>query len=253
MQKCPGQDKRYWTPEDVTEVECGTCGHMLEFFKTEGTRRCPECRSRVVNPSVSMGCAQWCEYAKDCLGFDPKEAQAEQPEQDSLADRLMEKVQDEFGEDKKRIQHALRVLDHAEAILKHEDALPRVVIAAALLHDIGIHEAESKHGSAAAKYQEQEGPAVARRLLKDLAFDEETISAVCNIVAHHHSGMEDETTEFRIVWDADNIVNLAEEPGEYDGSELEERIRRLFKTESGKERALRIFGHDSAPSPDQKK
>ena len=71
MQKCPGQDTRYWKPSDVHEVKCGKCGELVEFFKTDGARRCPGCGARVVNPAVSMGCAQWCKHARECLGFDP--------------------------------------------------------------------------------------------------------------------------------------------------------------------------------------
>lgn len=30
---CPGQDTRYWGPDDVSEVACATCGYSVEFFK----------------------------------------------------------------------------------------------------------------------------------------------------------------------------------------------------------------------------
>ena len=48
-----------------------------------------------------------------------------------------------------------------------------VVRAAAVLHDIGIREAERKHGSSAGKYQEVEGPPIARRILEKLSVDPE--------------------------------------------------------------------------------
>src|ERR1035437_264125 len=79
-----------------------------------------------------------------------------------------------FGDDIRRIEHALRVLGFAEAILAQEPGCPgsrEVVIAAAILHDIGIHQAEVKHGSAAGRYQEIEGPPIARGILERLGFD----------------------------------------------------------------------------------
>ncbi len=67
-QKCPGQDMRYWTAEDVFEEKCPQCGELIEFFKTDIRLRCPSCKTRVANPRFDMGCAQWCSYAEQCLG-----------------------------------------------------------------------------------------------------------------------------------------------------------------------------------------
>lgn len=66
--KCPGQDMRYWTPDDVCEIACPECGEMIEFFKTDIRLRCRKCKTRVANPKFNMGCAQWCAYAEQCLG-----------------------------------------------------------------------------------------------------------------------------------------------------------------------------------------
>ena len=66
--KCPGQDMRYWTAEDVNETACPECGEMIEFFKTDIRLRCRNCKTRVANPKFNLGCAQWCAYAEQCLG-----------------------------------------------------------------------------------------------------------------------------------------------------------------------------------------
>lgn len=71
-QKCPGQDMRYWTAEDVYEEKCPECGESIEFFKTDIRLRCPNCKTRVANPRFDMGCAQWCSYAEQCLGSGAK-------------------------------------------------------------------------------------------------------------------------------------------------------------------------------------
>lgn len=66
--KCPGQDMRYWTSEDVHEEKCPNCGEVIEFFKTDIRLRCRNCKTRVANPRFDMGCAQWCAHAEMCLG-----------------------------------------------------------------------------------------------------------------------------------------------------------------------------------------
>lgn len=71
---CPGQDTRYWRPDDIFNVPCASCGTLIEFFKDDASRRCPKCSTRVQNPRLTMGCAQWCEHAEECLGYDPKTA-----------------------------------------------------------------------------------------------------------------------------------------------------------------------------------
>ncbi|MFC1672287.1 HD domain-containing protein, partial [Planctomycetota bacterium] len=116
--------------------------------------------------------------------------------------------------------------------LRREGGDPRVVIAAGLLHDIGIHEAERVHGSASAKFQEQEGPPIARRIMEKIGFDEETIEHVCRIVGSHHTGGDIDTPEFRIVWDADLIVNMRKKDGSVSAAGLEK-----YKTKAGRERA----------------
>lgn len=250
--RCPGQDTRFWTAEDVTELECDRCGQTIELFKDDGVRRCPSCGKRVVNPKVSIGCAQWCAHAKECLGYDPKELQQEQGSQSSLADQLIEAMKLEFGDDQMRITHALTVLDLAEQILRQEkNADPRVVIASAILHDIGIQEAERKHGSSAGKYQQIEGPPIAERILRNLRFDDATVRHVCRIVAHHHSADFD-TVEFRVLWDADNLLNTRDECGGEHPEEIRRRLAHILRTDGGKLLAGRLFGRGPDEAHDEK-
>ena len=152
LSQCPGQDRRFWKPDDVFEEPCPHCGRNIEFWKDDPRRRCGNCGAMVRNPRFDMGCAKWCEFAEQCLGI-PASELADM----TLCDALIKEMRKVFGDDERRVRHAYRVLDFAEQILKGEQADPLVVRAAAVLHDIGIHEAERKHGSAAGKYQEMEG------------------------------------------------------------------------------------------------
>jgi len=68
MPKCPGQDSRFWKPDDVYEYPCVYCGAKIEFFKDDLRRRCPECGKYVVNPKNDLGCAEWCKFGPECLG-----------------------------------------------------------------------------------------------------------------------------------------------------------------------------------------
>ncbi len=240
--KCPGQNTQFWKPEDVFEVTCGQCGYPVEFFKTDGSRTCPDCHSRIKNPKLNLGCAQWCTYAKECLGFDSQDVSFSHKIDLSFADRLIKAVKHEFGDDRKRIHHALLVFDQALKILQKENGDPRVITAAALLHNIGIKEAERKYGSSEAHYQEVEGPPIAQRIMDELGFDKTTIQHVCDIISSHHSGDIIDTPEFRIIRDADKIAYILLLSGVSDKSELYDFIKDNFKTDTGKKIAQKLLG-----------
>lgn len=240
--RCPGQERSRWTPDSVYDVPCSHCGKDIEFFKDEPFRVCPSCRKRVPNPKINLGCAEWCKFAAKCLPqaiITPKAAGA-------ICEQIISSMKAVFGDDQRRIDHALAVLGYAETILESEQSEQNelsglVIRAAAILHDIGIVEAERKHDSAAAKYQEIEGPPIARKILQDLAVPQEEIDHVCKIIANHHSAKDIDTPEFRIVWDADWLVNI---PDEYDVSDkagLGELIEKVFKTSGGKKTAKELF------------
>ncbi len=176
-----------------------------------------------------------------------------------LRKRVIGEMKAVFGDDQGRIDHAMRVLGFAEQILAGEqEVTPRggspdfakatsdrpdppghdvtVVTTAAILHDIGIPAAEATHGSSAARYQEIEGPPIARKILERLDVDAATIDTVCTIIAHHHNGQID-TPEFNIIWDADWLVNF---PGHYADADAAKRsaaIDKLFRTSTGRKLA----------------
>lgn len=238
---CPGQDTSFWDKGDIFDVTCSRCGYSVEFFRDDATRRCPRCGQKLENPRLTLGCAQWCQYAEKCLGYDPKTIQLKAEKESSLADKLIEGVKEVFGDDQPRITHALRVFEAAQELLRGEEANPRIVVAAALLHDIGTKEAERRHGSAAPRFQELEGPPIARRILEDLDMAEKDIQHVCQIVANHHSAREIDTPGFRVVWDADWLVNIPEEHPGLEPKRLRQLIEKTFRTPTGKRIALERF------------
>ncbi len=63
----------------------------------------------------------------------------------AIIDSIKAQMKNVFGDDRRRINHALSVLEYAETIRLPEGGSAIVVGAAALLHDIGIQETERKH------------------------------------------------------------------------------------------------------------
>ncbi len=236
--KCPGQDSRYWKAEAIFDEKCPKCGNSVEFFKDDTARKCNQCGHRFINPKMDFGCASYCEFAEQCLGTLPPELLAEK--EDLLKDRVAIEMKRYFKTDFKRIGHATKVARHAEHIGKMEAGNLAVILCAAYLHDIGIPEAERKYNSTAARYQEQEGPPIAREILDKLGAKEALIDEVCDIIGHHHHPKEDDTINFKVLYDADLIVNLEEQIKENPKVERPRRGKLLvYKNSSLRARAKR--------------
>jgi HD superfamily phosphohydrolase YqeK len=190
---------------------------------------------------MDFGCASYCQYAEQCIGNLPPELLAQK--EDLLKDRVAIEMKRYFKSDFKRIGHATRVARYAEKIGKFEGGNLAVILSAAYLHDIGILEAEKKHGSTAAKFQEMEGPAIAKSILIKLGAQEELIEEVCDIFGHHHHPRADDTTNFKAVYDADLIENLdaKQKDNPVDKDKLSEKIDKIFLTATGRETAQEIL------------
>jgi putative nucleotidyltransferase with HDIG domain len=120
---------------------------------------------------------------------------------------LVEYFENDFG----RITHALEVLKYAEkAAESTEDVDCEILIASALLHDVGIKPSEEKFGYNDGKTQEELGPPVAEELLRSTDFPHDKITKVCEIIGNHHSRSRYNYVELRILKEADRIVNKIE-------------------------------------------
>lgn len=150
-----------------------------------------------------------------------------------LKEKVIAEMKKVFGDDEKRVAHAMRVLGFAEELLLKEPGNHDVVISAALLHDIGIHEAERKYGSNSGKYQEIEGPPIANRILRSLKVKPEVIEEVSDIISHHHSPRKEETLNFKLLYDADLLVNLLEEVSPQKRVTLRPKLPEMFLTSAG--------------------
>lgn len=116
-----------------------------------------------------------------------------------------------FGDDNRRIEHALRVLHHSDSIMEnHGSCDPDVVIACALLHDVGIKVSEEKLGYNNGKTQEEYGPPIAEELLSSIGFPDGKIGIVKDIIGNHHSPSRYDYAELEVLKKADRIVNRDE-------------------------------------------
>ena len=236
--RCPGQDPMFWKPGDVFEIMCPKCGYQVEFFKFDVKRKC-RCGHEMINPRINFGCAEWCPYGDNCIQGLPEEMQTRTKEEKNnrLRERIYSEMKRYFGSDMKRVNHALKVAEYAEEILKIEGGHPLVVLGAAYLHDIGIKEAEKKYGSASVEDQEREGPAIARDILGRLNVQRGIVEEICDMIGHHHHPREKETLHFQILFEADWLSNMEEDGFSKDPKKLEEIIEKNFKTMTGKKLA----------------
>ena len=137
--------------------------------------------------------------------------------------------------DARRIQHFVKVHDLAAAIgaLEGLDTHAQFVLeTAAILHDIGIHQAEVVHHNGHGKYQEIEGPAVAEKILRELGgYTEDEIERVKFLIAHHHTYSSVDGLDYQILLEADFLVNA------YEGSKaaaVPGMREKLFRTKTGR-------------------
>jgi len=158
-----------------------------------------------------------------------------------LKNKIIKKMMAYFAYNSNHINHAYRVLHYAEDISGIENGVPDVVISSAILHDIGIPDCEKKYKSIEGQLQEIEGPPVAREILESLRMDEEIIKEVCEIIACHHSPGEIDTINFKIMWDADWLVNLPDIYDVKDRVKLQEIISETFMTKTGLKIAKELY------------
>jgi HD superfamily phosphodiesterase len=128
-----------------------------------------------------------------------------------LKAKIVKKLLEFFGEDFRRIEHALSALKHAEQIAEAYSGLDYdVLIASAILHDVGIKPSEEKLGYNNGDTQEKYGPIEAEKLLLEISFPNDKIKKVCEIIGNHHSKSRYDYPELAILKEADAIVNKLE-------------------------------------------
>jgi hypothetical protein len=159
--KCPGQDTRYWKPDDIFVAECPKCGAEIEFFKDDTRRRCAWCGHMFYNPKIELGCAEWCQYAEKCVPDLVKAKKAAQ----NFKDLLSEMVKSYLQKDPATWDRTAQGVKFAQDLLKAEGGDPKVVLAAVLLHKVE--------------------PAKVREFLAELETEPEITKSILELLAGH--------------------------------------------------------------------
>ncbi|MCM1334470.1 MAG: HD domain-containing protein [Bacteroides sp.] len=132
------------------------------------------------------------------------------------------------------IDHFLKVYAYARTIAEGE-RLPQkereITEIAAIVHDIACPLCREKYGNADGKHQETEGVVLAREFLKGLELSEDVIERVVYLVGHHHTYENVDGSDYRILLEADYLVNADE--SRYSRENIENAMKTIFKTQTG--------------------
>lgn len=141
-----------------------------------------------------------------------------------------------------RVNHFLKVFAFAKAIGEGEVFSPekqQITEIAAIVHDIGIKPSLEKYGSAAGEYQEREGPAAAKAMLKELGYSAKLIDRVCYLIGHHHTYTDIDGSDYQALVEADFLVNIFE--GKMERPAIERVRETVFRTATGEKLLELLF------------
>jgi len=159
-----------------------------------------------------------------------------------ILDRLCMEMIDHDRRDPKRIQHFMKVHAFAALIARREELdehLTFIIEAASYMHDIGIHKAEALYGRCTGALQEELGPGEAEPILRRLGFDVEDIERICYLIGHHHTYTNIQGMDYRILIEADFLVNMYEES--YKSNAVQNVYEKIFVTETGRKICRELF------------
>lgn len=134
-----------------------------------------------------------------------------------------------------RIQHFMKVYAFADMIGEAEklsEEKMEILRAAALVHDIGIRVAEENMEAAAVSFRRRKGPAIAEKMLDEVGYPVDAIRRICYLVGHHHTYTNIDGLDYRILVEADFLVNLFE--NESSRHAMRNADQKVFETETGK-------------------
>lgn len=148
-----------------------------------------------------------------------------------------------YSGDVKRVNHFLKVYSFCRTIGYKENLDEHtlyILEIAGIVHDIGIKPSEEKYNSSTGKYQELEGPAPAKKLLKRLNVEDAVIDRVCYLVGHHHTYNCVDGIDYQILIEADFLVNAYED--NLSQTAINNAKNKIFKTKTGIALLEKLYG-----------
>jgi len=201
---CPGQDRRFWTAADVTELSCPACGTTIELWKDDPKRKCPKCGTLVVNPKIDLGCAQWCSFADQCVGLDGLASK-------TIINTLIKEIEEAWNST--RVNHVHQVLKFTEQMQIVEGGDPLIMKASALLHDCGYPQGRCRllAEERGREPDDRQQPGQAQQILEKHKLHPEAITRILGLIDWRQSDRDMSSIEYRILWDAECLAMIPEE------------------------------------------
>jgi len=233
---CPGAKSfRQPKPEIFT---CPYCGAEVEIWTDELKGVCPNCK-KTVYKEQNLSCVEWCKLAKECVGVNLYNQYIENRNR-SIKNNLLKELTNNYGNNLKLINHTKKVLKYAEQLLRKEKGDWNIIVPAAILHDIGVKVTKGKNDSSKEKYQKNEGPLIAKKILLRFGLNLEYIKEICEIIAYHQCQKCIDSVNFKIFYDAHLLSNFKDKTKSLCKSELKQLINKLFFTNTAKQIAEKM-------------
>ncbi|MBQ6488095.1 MAG: HD domain-containing protein [Solobacterium sp.] len=132
------------------------------------------------------------------------------------------------------ICHFLKVWAYAKNIGEQEglDELTQQTLEfAAIVHDIACPSLRREYGNSPHDLQEKYGPPMVREFYKDSGMSEEMLERICYLVGHHHTFTDVDGLDYRILLEADFLVNAGE--NEKYRNSVDRFRQEVFRTKTG--------------------
>ena len=132
------------------------------------------------------------------------------------------------------VEHFLKVYAYARTIGKLtglDEETQRILEIASIVHDIACPLCREKYGRADGRLQEQESEPILRQFLAGYDLPEKVLERVIFLVCHHHTITGVDGLDWRILLEADFLVN-AQENG-MTAQQMDSAGEKFFRTEAG--------------------
>lgn len=152
-----------------------------------------------------------------------------------LIAEITEKMVDFYQGSTHDIEHFLKVYAYARMIGKQEqldEKTQKILEIAAVTHDISCPLCREKYGSAGGTNQERESEALLRPFLEEFSLPQDVLERVVYLVSHHHTVTGIDGVDYRILLEADFLVNASE--SNMKKEQIQNFYDRVVKTAAGK-------------------
>lgn len=153
----------------------------------------------------------------------------------ALISKTVEKMILLSGGNMEDINHFLKVWAFTRTIALSEKVDENTLFTlelTAVVHDIACPICRIKYGNTDGTHQEEESPALIKEFFSDIPVPSSVVERISYLVSRHHTYSGVEGIDWRILLEADYLVN-AYEHKDSPGS-IESMRERVFRTETGK-------------------